>query len=247
MDYRVIIADDEEVARSRLRRLLNQNFDMFKIVAEANNGASARDAIIQLKPDLVFLDIEMPEMIGTEVAQIACKNIFVIFVTAYNQYAIEAFKSLAIDYILKPIGENDLRNAINKFLAISKPPSFNVLYEQLAQQLSSPGRSNKIRVTSGDTIKFISHDEIICFEADQKYTTIFTLVSNYVTDLSLRELELALPKNEFVRIHRKHIINVNMISEIKRFDDRQFKVFLKVPFNRELIVSRNYRDNIFAI
>ena len=106
---------------------------------------------------------------------------------------------------------------------------------------------SRIKVSVGDSVKLIPLDEIICFEAEQKYTNVFTLDSTYVTDQSLRELESVLPDEDFVRIHRSHIVNVNLISEIKRIEDRQCKLLLKVPFDRELIVSRSYVDKVLKI
>lgn len=246
MKYRVIIADDEEVARLRLRRLL-LNFPEYEVIAESADGISAKESIEKAKPDLVFLDIEMPGMTGIEVAKEACKNIFVIFITAYNQYALDAFKALAIDYVLKPISDNDLKTALEKFSIVAKPQDFNRLFEQFSHQLKPQNRLNRIKVSVGDSVKLISLNEIICFEADQKYTSVFTLDSTYVTDQSLRELESILPGEDFMRIHRSHIVNVNMISEIKRIEDRQCKLILKVPFSKELIVSRNYVDRVLEI
>jgi DNA-binding LytR/AlgR family response regulator len=130
---------------------------------------------------------------------------------------------------------------------VAKPQDFNRLFEQFSQQLKPQSKSNRIKVSVGDSVKLIPLDEIICFEAEQKYTNVFTLDATYLIDQSLRELESVLPNGDFMRIHRKHIVNVNLIREIKRIEDRQCKLLLKVPFDKELIVSRNYVDNLLSI
>jgi two-component system, LytTR family, response regulator len=248
MIYRAIIADDEEMARLRLRRLLAENFDEIEVVAEANDGVSARTMIEKYKPDVVFMDIDMPGLSGMEVAKDACKNIFVIFVTAYNQYALEAFKALAVDYILKPIGEDDLRHAIDKLKKLTKPREINGIIDEVARWIKSSERIHRIKVFVGETIKLIPCEDVVCLEADQKYTTIHTRDSNrYLTDQTIRELEHSLPKPDFIRIHRKHIINSKLIKELKRIDDRKFKVVLKIPFYRELIVGRHFLADVLQI
>jgi two-component system LytT family response regulator len=248
MIYKAIIADDEEMARVRLRRLLAENFDEFDVVAEAKDGISARNMIEKYRPDVVFMDIDMPGQSGIETARDACRNIFVIFVTAYNQYALEAFKALSVDYILKPVEVDDLRHAIDKLKKLSKPREIDTIIDEVARRMLSPEKMRHIKVSVGETIKFIPCEDVVCLEADRKYTTIYTIDSNrYLSDQTIREFEQLLPKPDFIRIHRKHILNSKFIKELKRIDDRKFKVVLKIPFDRELIVGRHFLADVLAM
>jgi two-component system LytT family response regulator len=166
-----------------------------------------------------------------------------VFITAYNTYAIEAFKTMALDYILKPITQEQLGIAIGKFKRLTVPKDIKQLLSDLTEKINGPG-SGRFRITIGDSVKFIPYDQIICFEADQKYTTVFTKDTQYLTNKTLLELETQLPKDTFLRIHRKHIVNLNYVLEVKRWFDRKMKVVLNVPFDRELIVSRSYTEVI---
>ena len=246
--YRAIIADDEETARIRLKRLLRENCDEIEIVAEASDGVSAETIIEKYKPDVVFMDIDMPVLSGLEVAKNACKNIFVIFITAYNQYALEAFKALSVDYILKPIEKDDLCRAVEKLKNISKHREISNIVDEIARRISTRDKMTRIKVTVGETIKLIPCDDIVCFEADRKYTTIYTLDSaKFITDQTIRELDQSLPKPDFIRIHRKHIVNSKLIKELKRVDDRKFKVVLNVPFETALFVGRHFLADVLNI
>jgi two-component system LytT family response regulator len=245
MKYRAIIADDEGPARSRLVRLLKKFAPEVSVVAEAGEGESARDSIQNHKPDLAFLDIQMPGLNGIDVALTASHKPFVIFVTAYNQYALEAFKASAVDYLLKPVEEETLCAAIDKFKRLARPvPGYEEILNLLAERLKSGGNPQHIAIALGDSIKLIPYDQIICLEADNKYTTVFTKNGEYVTETSLSDLENILPANRFFRIHRKHVVNVAFVDEIKKWFDRRFKIKLNVPFNKELIVGRGYADKV---
>jgi two-component system LytT family response regulator len=242
MSIRVIIADDEEMARVRLRRLLGKFFADIEVVGEATDGKEAKSSIENQKPDLAFLDIEMPGLNGIELAKSLPKEVFIIFVTAYNKYAIEAFKTMAIDYLLKPITEEDLQRAINKYKSLTVKPDMSELLVRLAEITNKNNTNKRLLVKVGDSVKFISYDDIVCFEADMKYTTVFTKSTTYITEFSLKELEEMLPNSTFMRIHRKHIVNSMYISECKKLGDRTYEVILTVPIKAELVVSRGFLD-----
>ncbi len=241
------IANDEEMARSRLKRLLAQTFPEITIVGEATDGLTAQKIIEGEHPDIVFLDIEMPGLNGLEVAASIPKKTFIIFVTAFNQYALDAFKTMAIDYLLKPIDSDDLQRALAKINSLSAPPDLSVMLNQLLNISRTKKTSSRLLVKVGDSVKFIPYSEILCFEADQKYTTVFTKATTYISDLSLKDLEETLPSDTFLRIHRKHIVNILYISECKRLGDRKFEVILTVPINADLIVSRYYLEALQKI
>ncbi|MBN1603741.1 MAG: response regulator [Chitinispirillaceae bacterium] len=188
--YSVIVVDDEEIARLRLRRLLLENFGDFKIVAEVANGNAAAEIIRTTKPDLVFLDIEMPGISGVEIARTYCEDIFVVFITAHNQYVFDAFKTLAVAYILKPLELEELREAIGKFKKIVTPAISKTVAGPAVKQDFPSVRSEHIKVSIGNTTKFILFNDIIYFEASQKYTITFTSdLKNYIVDRTLLELE----------------------------------------------------------
>jgi two-component system LytT family response regulator len=244
MKYTAIVADDEEVARKRIIRLVRACSDDVVIVAEASDGISASQLIDQHKPDLVFLDIQMPGLSGIDVAKKTVHKPFVIFVTAFNQFAIDAFKTLAIDYLLKPAEEEDIRKALEKFRALVRPVNgFEKILSDLSTRIDGKNRQ-KISLSTGDTIKMIDCDEIICFEAEHKYTTVYSKKGEYVTDMSLCDLEKILQSDQFVRIHRKHIVNFKYVDELSKWFDRRLKVKLTVPFKKELVVGRTYIDNV---
>jgi two-component system LytT family response regulator len=244
MNYRAIIADDEKAARSRLLRLLKKCAPDVAIIDETGDGKASCESIERLKPDLAFLDIQMPGCNGIEVALSTTHKPFVIFITAYDQYALEAFKASAVDYLLKPVEEEPLATAVDKFKRLIRPvPGCEEILHRLVDRLESRNH-RRLAVSIGDSIKLIPYDEIVCFEADNKYTTIHTEQGEYVTEQPLAELENILPPDGFLRIHRKHIVNMAYIDEIKKWFDRRYKIKLTIPFKKELVVGRSHIDQV---
>ncbi|MBN1128303.1 MAG: response regulator transcription factor [Chitinispirillaceae bacterium] len=244
MNYRAIIADDEKTACTRLSRLLKKCAPEITVIAEAHDGKAACESIEQQKPELAFLDIQMPALNGIEVALATSHKPFVIFVTAYNQYALDAFKASAVDYLLKPVEEEPLFTAVDKFKRLIRPAQgCEEILSRLAERLEGAGRQ-RLALSIGDSIKLVPYDEIVCLEADNKYITVYTKTGEYVTEKSLAELENILPAGRFIRIHRKHIINTAFIDVITKWFDRRLKVKLNIPFKKELVVGRGYIDNV---
>ena len=245
MAYNVVIVDDEDVARLRLRRLILDNFDDLRVIAEASNGISGIEIIKKTKPDLVFLDIEMPGISGLDVAQTTCKDIFIIFVTAYDQYVFDAFKTLTVDYILKPIEIDSLKGAIDKFKKMVNPPQFKRFRDTSDLPPVSSFQSKRFRITIGKSTKFIDYNDIAYFEANQKYVEVYTVeLKKYLIGQTLQKLETSLPSADFIRIHRKYIVNKKYVGEIKRLGDRKYKLVLKISVERELNVGRYFLSNI---
>lgn len=241
--YRAILADDEGPGRARLRRLLTTHFADIELVGEATNGNEALSMMKSMSPDLAFLDIEMPGMTGIDAAKSLAQAPFIVFITAHSTYAVDAFKTMAVDYILKPVTKEQLERAIKKFIFLVSQIESRHLMEGISQRLSTPSIT-RLRVLVGDTVRFIPVDRIICFEAANKYTTVFTTDGTYCLEQPIIELEAFLPKKDFIRIHRKHIVNFAFVEKLDRWFDRKMKVTLTVPFDRELIVSRGYVENI---
>lgn len=239
MHYTAIIADDEQKARNRLQRLVGECCPNINIIATAQNGIEALECINRHKPDLAILDIEMPGMNGIEAANAATHSPFIIFVTAYDHYAIKAFKTMAVDYILKPVSSDQIRSAYAKFeiLTASRPHDNNALLAKITEDVDKPAL-DRLQLRVGNTVKFIPLEKIICIDAANKYTIVHTLAGEFITEYSLAELEKILPSKDFVRIHRKTIVNLSFVDRIVRLPDRKGKVVLTVPLAKEIFVSR---------
>jgi two-component system LytT family response regulator len=246
MKFRAMIIDDEAIARKRLRGLLDAHQEKITIIDEAADGIEALEKIQQHNPDLIFLDIQMPGHNGFEVVRKLARQPLIIFTTAYDEYALAAFKENAIEYLLKPIAPDELERAIRKLDALAgKRNDWESSLQGFITRLDAASQKpSRMQVKVGDTIKLVDYDKILYFESDEKYTTLFTENSEFIIDQSLNELEEKLPGKDFVRIHRKHIVNVNHIAEIKKWFDRRLLVVLKSPKKIELTVSRHYIDNM---
>ncbi len=211
--YKVIIIDDEPRARALLKGMLNEYCPDLKVIDECENLPSGVLSIKAYHPDLVLLDIEMPGYSGLEILDFfQAKEIdfSIIFTTAYNQYAIRAFKLSAIDYLLKPIEAQELEDAIARFRALKVKSNFNV--DSFAEILKPEGPS-KIAVPVGNTIQFIDLDDIRFFKADSSYTEIWLKGGqNIIVSRTLKNFEEALEGNiNFFRCHKSYLINIKSI------------------------------------
>ncbi len=245
MHIRTIIIDDEDLARRRLRKLLNKYSTEIEIIAEAGNGEEAVKQISELNPDLIFLDIQMPGFDGFEVVHRLRTKPFIIFATAYDEYAVRAFEENSVDYLLKPIEQKRLDKAIDKvrqFFQSSKPALPDNLERVLAQLAASSLKRLKVHI--GDKILFIDLDDVVYFESKNKYTFLHTSDKEYLLDGTLTELEQKLDKSIFIRIHRSYIVNVKFIQELVKWFAGRYKVRLNNKKGTELIASRSYANQI---
>lgn len=242
MRYRAIVVDDEDIARRQLTKLLKKHAETVEIIDEAGNGIEAVEKINVHAPDLVFLDVQMPGMDGFEVLRSLSVHPQVVFTTAYDHYALAAFKENAVDYLLKPIDQEELHRAVKRIRPASEDTS--ELKEAVAALLkrTSPKRT-RISVKIGDSIKLVKLDTTIYFQADDKLTTVVSEDGDFVIDDTLAELEEKLP-SDFRRIHRSFIVNINYVKEIRKWFDRKYKVILTQPGLDDLIVSRRYAYSI---
>lgn len=215
MKYSTLIVDDERIARNRMVKLLEQHGDHIEIIGEAENGIVGLEKINTLRPQLVFLDIEMPGLTGFEMLQKVNTQPKIIFTTAYDEYALKAFEENSIDYLIKPIHPERLEKAISKLHQLD---SFSAL-QQLAHQLSNNTQQrtlNTISVSIGNKIVLVKIENIIAFKAEDKYITVFDTEGNkHVITQSLNYLEGQLPPS-FIRVHRTYIINKDKIVEIRK-------------------------------
>ncbi len=210
---RVLIVDDEPPARDRLRRLLGE-LDGLAIVGEAANGVEAVDAVNDLEPDIVLLDIRMPAMDGIEAARhIATLTTppAIVFTTAFDQYAIDAFDAQAVGYLLKPVRRSRLEKAIAQARRLTRPQ-----LGALGAVSQSTGREH-ICARTGDRLKLIPVADVLFFRADQKYTTVRHRGGEDIIDDSLKALEEEFA-DDFVRIHRNALIAVRSLRALEKTD-----------------------------
>ncbi|HEY0588025.1 MAG TPA: LytTR family DNA-binding domain-containing protein [Pseudoduganella sp.] len=244
-----IIADDEEPMRDMLRKRLQEAWPELEIVAEATNGIEAIALAGQHQPDIVFLDIRMPGLTGIEAARMLFNRCHIVFITAYDQYAIEAFEQGALDYLLKPVNLDRLKTTCGRLQSrLGKTP--NNIERQLSQLLQQTGRGpaggasaaqpdylHWIQAQVGNSLRMISTKEVLFFRADEKYTRVQTAQGEFLIRKTLKELEDELDPNEFWRIHRSTLVRVDAISEVTR--DLRGRQMVRVRNStEELEVSR---------
>jgi two-component system response regulator AlgR len=223
MSLRVLIVDDEPPARERLSSMLAEVGD-FVLAGEAGNGEQAIDMVDRLTPDIVLLDVRMPGIDGLEVARhLAALPAppAVIFTTAFDEYALQAFDSEAVAYLLKPIRAEKLRAALAKAERLSRAQ-----LQQVATATRTAAHRTHIGVRGRDGLKLIPIEEVFCFQADQKYTTVKHLNGEDLIEDSLKTLEEEFATN-FVRIHRNALVNTKFLERIARDASGQHFVHLR--------------------
>jgi two-component system, LytTR family, response regulator len=209
MKVRALIADDEPLARAGLRAMLGE-LDWVSCVGETANGPETVDAVNRLRPELLFLDIQMPGMSGIEVLKrVECQP-FVVFTTAFAQHAVAAFALGALDYLLKPFGAERFNAAMERVRSGLGEPGAVPPQDRLSEALRN-GPMSRIFVRSGRAIIPVPVASVLWFEADGDYVTVTTRENRYIVHLSLSRLEARLDAARFVRIHRTHIVNLEHV------------------------------------
>jgi two-component system LytT family response regulator len=244
--FKTILIDDEPLAISRLKRLLGE-YDVIQVIAEAVNGREGLEKIEDLRPDLIFLDIEMPLMSGFEMLSKLSYMPVVVFATAFDQYAIKAFEENSIDYLLKPVEKDRLKKTIEKLQQLklkdeSKFSQTNLL--ELLGQLNPKKELHTITVKSGDKILFIPISDISYFQAEDKYVFLNTVDNKqYLSNYTLSNLEEKLPES-FVRISRSNIVNSLKIKELEKYFNGKFLVVLNDLKGTKLETGTSFHDNL---
>jgi len=212
----VILIDDEPLARSIVREYL-QEYNEVQVVAECNDGFEGLKAIQLHEPDLIFLDIQMPKINGFEMLELIEEPPPVIFTTAFDEYAIKAFESNAVDYLLKPFSKERFEKAIQKYLHQQKPSSekTQAVLDSAAQ---SPVQQNRIVVKDGSKIKIIPVIQIHYIEAADDYVKIFTPEGSFLKKKTMGYFENSLESFHFVRVHRSYIVNTQLITRIDPYE-----------------------------
>jgi DNA-binding LytR/AlgR family response regulator len=254
-----LIADDEPLLRERLAGLLQQLWPELEVVALARNGREAVELFDEHQPDIVFLDVHMPGMNGVEAARAIERRALVVFVTAFEQYAVQAFDQGAMDYIVKPIEIERLADTVQRLrerLQAEQPavPADEVpaaaessaeasLLERLAQEVQRRSAPQSwlqwIKASSGNTTRLIPVDEVIYLRSDEKYTLVISSGADAVIRKTIRELADELDPTRFVQIHRSVIVNLHQVSHVVRGANETAEVHLRGRSER-LPVSRSW-------
>ena len=249
-----LLADDEPLLRERLRELLQKLWPDLDIVAEAANGNQAAKLVAEHAPDVAFLDIKMPGQTGIEVAQGIETNTRVVFVTAYDEFAVQAFEREAVDYVMKPVNEARLAQTVSRLRSSleqkENPPEIAALLNLLTQSRASVSASRLldapkkaalrwIRASRGDTTYQIAVDEVLFFQSDDKYTVVNTANGEHLIRMALSELLESLDPEQFWQVHRGTVVNVNYVTSSKRDGDGRVTLNLR-GWEKPVAVSRAY-------
>ncbi len=245
MIFKTILIDDESLALQRLERLLKPYTGFIEIVETASHGLEAVDKINTVKPDLIFLDIQMPELTGFEVLARIEQSPLIIFTTAYDEYALKAFETNSIDYLLKPIDPKRLKKSLEKLQRLTNDEKSS-LHDQVQGLLLNLKKTTtkRIQVRVGDYIRFVKLQDIYFFRAEDKYVEVCTFDKSYLLSQSLNQLETQLPEDDFVRIHRSAIINLNHLVEMKKWFSGTYRVRMRDNKKTELPVSRRFKTKL---
>lgn len=215
---KILIIDDEAAARKNLAHIIENFCEGFELIGDADNALNGLKIINKLKPDIVLLDIEMPGGSGFDMLECLSNKTFeVVFITAYNQYAIKAFKYNAIDYLLKPVDIDELITALNKAKAASnqmKQPDFNSIFKEIENKSPS-----KIAIQTQSGTEYIDFKTIVHFEAEGSYTTLHLANSRTImVSKPLKEYEELLADEGFLRVHNSHLINLQHVNKYQKKD-----------------------------
>ena len=246
---KTLVVDDEPVARSLLREEL-ERIPGIAILGEASNGREALQKIGKLKPDLVFLDLQMPVMSGFEVVRglTGSPLPIIVIVTAFDQHAIQAFEAGAIDYLLKPVSEARLQKAVARAKGLINRPV--EIADQVARIASvstpsSPIKSRKIVGRSGADYVLLDADEVLAFQADRELVWIITARQRLLATQSLRAIEQRLGEPQFQRVHRNALVNVNHVRKLSALSSQRWCITLSNAL--QLVVSKRQAHKIREI
>ena len=241
--WKTIIIDDEQLARHRLIRLL-EPYDQIDIIGQAVNGQDGLEKINELRPDLIFLDIEMPVLNGFEMLSQLKHPVKVVFTTAYDQYAIKAFEEESIDYLLKPLEPSRLEKTISRLLKTHFEQPACLPLQVLMEQLHFKAHIKSLAAKTGDKIVLVKLDRIIYINASEKYVFLHTIDDKkHIADFTINALEEKLP-DEFVRVHRGTIINSDHIKEIRKGFNGALAFVMDDNKNTCVSSSRSYGERL---
>jgi DNA-binding LytR/AlgR family response regulator len=244
---RALIVDDERIARKVLREEL-ENLDSIEIIGEAENGEAALSQISSAKPDIVFLDIQMPVMTGFEVLDRLTSGYLpaIVMVTAYDQHAIRAFEAGAVDYLLKPISQKRLIQAVERAKRIARSPAQAAetlaQLQELSPAVAGTPQVRKVVGKLGNEFFLLRLDEILAFQADGDITWIITAKKRYTATQNLKSIEERLRNSPFKRIHRNALVNVEQIRKMGVITSQRWLITLNN--GQEFIASKRQAKNV---
>jgi DNA-binding LytR/AlgR family response regulator len=223
-----LIVEDEPLLATELREELTRLWPELTLFEPVHDGVAALRAIEARRPDILFLDVQMPGLTGIEVARVAGAKSHVVFITAYDQYAVQAFEQGAVDYLLKPVETARLAQALGRVRArLSQPPAdLSALLEHL-QRGNPSERLQWITVLQGRDIQFIAVDDVCYFRADNKYIAVVTATSESLITTPLKELVARLDPNVFWQVHRGVVVNMHAVQTVRRSITGQYELKLK--------------------
>ncbi|HEX5025268.1 MAG TPA: LytTR family transcriptional regulator DNA-binding domain-containing protein [Agriterribacter sp.] len=233
---KAIIIDDEPLARNIVKEYL-QDYSQITVVAECSDGFEGVKALMQHQPDIIFLDIQMPKINGFEMLELVDHPPAVIFITAFDEYAIRAFDAYAVDYLLKPFAKDRFDKAIQKWLNMrndNTPQRFSPALLETAAQ--TPLQNSRIVVKSNNKIKIIPVHDIQYFEAADDYVKIHTPLGTHLKNKTMQYFEQLLDARQFVRTHRSYIINIQQITRLEPYEKENYTALLttgvKIPVSK---------------
>lgn len=237
---KAILVDDEKHALTTLTYELKQNCPDIKVIGQFFNPIESIEAINNLKPDIVFLDIEMPGINGIDlVSRLEVRDLAIIYTTAYDAFALKAFKASAVDYLLKPIDPEELIAAVKKVQKLHFDDDISQkLIEAHLKNLDNPMR-NRIPIPTSEGFEFIHSDDIIRCESDSNYTNIYLIGGRkIVVTKTLKDTELLFPEHAFIRIHHSHLINLNHVKKYVKTNGN----YLELTDGSNIPVARRKKD-----
>ena len=245
MPINALIVDDEPLARDRIRELLKEHPEI-EVIGEARNGREAIDSIAALGPDLVFLDVQMPDLDGFDVLQNLQveKMPLIIFVTAYDQHALRAFEVHAVDYLTKPFDRKRFAEAVEHakvFMKGAKEPDTARILSMLQELRTGARYLERFAVKNGETVFFVRAEDVDAIEAQGNYVRLSVAKSSHLLRDTLNNIESQINPRRFVRIHRRTIVNIDRVKEVQTWARGEYRVVLFTGACYTL--SRTYRQH----
>ena len=247
MGFKVLIADDEVGMRIIIKKILNK-MEGFEVVGEATNGYEALELFEEYRPDVIFLDVEMPNLLGIDCAKkivdINPKTI-IIFATAHSQYMPEAFQIYAFDYLIKPFKVERVFQTLDRIKSLHAPK----ITDNLDKIIRHEKNLDKIMIKNKNGISFVDAKEIVLVQREEKSTVIYTSKDSFITSASLTDIEEKLDKSQFFRSHKSYIINLSMISRIYPYGRWTYVVKLRGIIGDALLTHEKYEEvkKLFSI
>ena len=223
---KTIIVEDEKLARDLIKDYL-RNHEDFELIGEYEDGFSGLKAINEMKPDLIFLDIQMPKLTGFEMIEVLEHHPAIIFTTAYDQFALKAFEHNALDYLLKPYSKDRFDEAIGKARERVQSGDKDSITRLVEHRDEQEDEIHRVVVKSRSRINVIPVDDIIYLEAQDDYVMIYTLQSKHLKQKTMKFFEAHLPVEDFVRIHRSYIVKLSEIAQMQLYEKESYIVILK--------------------